>query len=344
MTNSYESVAENTALLGGKGGGSKLLDQPPAAKPPTQRFGMTDFIEDTQDIYGGTLPIGVLIAVSIGIVCGVVAFTYYTLLEFLLELIWKEMPETFFVKDPMFPSSLYWTWIPVIGMTCAALVGASIQMFGEPGDLAYTVGCVHKKGYIAMSHVLPMVLASQFSILAGGSLGPEAPLVAICASFAGWFSRVVFKQKYKNVVRKHTLMGMACALAAFFGVPLGGSLFALEVNSRLGYEYFEHALEAILSGTVCLVIFRGLAGLPIGPIWDITKGTLGPSTPAIVSQGALVGLMGAALAFVFAEVHLRVMRKFGQLGLLNKPVPRALLGGLGVVVIGTLIPHTMFWG
>ena len=30
------------------------------------------------------------------------------------------------------------------------------------------------------------------------------------------------------------------ALAAFFGCPLGGSLFALEVNSRFGVEYFEH--------------------------------------------------------------------------------------------------------
>jgi H+/Cl- antiporter ClcA len=35
-------------------------------------------------------------------------------------------------------------------------------------------------------------------------------------------------------------MGMAGALAAFFGCPLGGSLFALEVNSRFGVEYFEH--------------------------------------------------------------------------------------------------------
>jgi len=59
-----------------------------------------------------------------------------------------------------------------------------------------------------MDHVTPMVFASMFSILAGGSLGPEAPLVAICGALGGFVSRKIFRQKYVNVVRKHTLMGM----------------------------------------------------------------------------------------------------------------------------------------
>lgn len=71
-------------------------------------------------------------------------------------------------------------------------------------------------------------------------LGPEAPLVAICAALGGYVSRKVFKRKNRNLIRKHPLMGMVGALAAFFGSPLGGSLFALEVNSRFGVKYFEH--------------------------------------------------------------------------------------------------------
>lgn len=56
---------------------------------------------------------------------------------------------------------------------------------------------------------------------------------------------------------------MAGALAAFFGCPLGGSLFAMEITSRWGIEYFEHTVEAIFCGEVCLTVFRSLAGLPI---------------------------------------------------------------------------------
>ena len=50
-----------------------------------------------------------------------------------------------------------------------------------------------------------MVIASQFSIIGGGSLGPEAPLVAICAALGGFISRSVFKVTERNLIRKHTV-------------------------------------------------------------------------------------------------------------------------------------------
>ena len=69
--------------------------------------------------------------------------------------------------------------------------------------------------------------------------------MAICGALGGFVSRRIFGERHRNVVRKHTLMGMAGALSAFFGAPLGGSLFALEINSRFGVEYFEHMSESV---------------------------------------------------------------------------------------------------
>ena len=224
--------------------------------------------------------------------------------------------------------------------------GLTVKYMGEPGDLAFTVKMVHKKAYLAMDHVMPMVCASQFGILGGGSLGPEAPLIAICAAIGGFISRRVFKRTNRNTVRKHTLMGMAGALAAFFGSPLGGSLFALEVNSRFGVEYFEHMIEAIFCGEVTLAVFRYLAGLPIAPIWDITNPKLAGASATNVVTGALIGLLGAALAWLFAKFHKRVMEFFKSKDLLtddNAP-KRGLVGAIVVVSLGMLIPQTMFWG
>lgn len=338
---------ETTPLLSAKTFGvSKLPVSDDSALPYKvgPRFGVPALATDLQDLQGGTIPVSVAIAIFIGIACGIIAYVYYAVLEFFLELLWKAWPEQFFVEAKLWPLGLSWLWIPIVGMSMAALVGISIKVLGEPGDLAYTVACVHKKGYIAIDHVLPMLFASQFSIIGGGSLGPEAPLVAICASFAGWFSIALFKQRYKNVVRKHTLCGMACALAAFFGVPLGGSLFALEINSRMGYEYFEHAMEAVLSGTVCLIVFRALAGLPIGAIWSISPESLEPSSPLVIIVGAAIGLLGAITAFIFAQVHKFNMRMFHIAELLDKPVQRALIGGMGICTIGVMLPQTLFWG
>lgn len=141
-------------------------------------------------------------------------------------------------------------------------------------------------------------------------------------------------------------MGMAGALAAFFGSPLGGSLFALEVNSRFGVEYFEHIVEAIFCGEVTLAVFRSLAGLPIGPIWDISNPKLPGASAVDVFAGACIGLLGAGVAVIFAVFHKKVMGWYKANGLLpnDMAVQRALVGSVVIIGLGMVIPQTMFWG
>jgi len=141
-------------------------------------------------------------------------------------------------------------------------------------------------------------------------------------------------------------MGMAGALAAFFGCPLGGSLFALEVNSRFGIEYFEHTLEAVFAGNVCVLVFRGLARIPLEPIWQITLPTLVVAQPIYIIYGAFIGLIGTMVAYIFSQMHNQVMAMFSWMDLLRneRAVHRALLGCFVIVTIGLLVPPTMFWG
>eukprot|EP00581_Thalassiosira_minuscula_P004957 CAMPEP_0183742380 /NCGR_PEP_ID=MMETSP0737-20130205/64603_1 /TAXON_ID=385413 /ORGANISM="Thalassiosira miniscula, Strain CCMP1093" /LENGTH=801 /DNA_ID=CAMNT_0025977961 /DNA_START=90 /DNA_END=2495 /DNA_ORIENTATION=+ len=306
----------------------------------------TTFLNDAMTFAEGTIPQSMVIATVIGCVCGLVAYCYYYVLDFFLEFIWKTLPERF-VMD-VWPEKFRVLWIPLVSFSLSIACGLSVYYLGEPGDLAYTIKCVHEQGYKGTSHIVPMVAASLFSILAGASLGPEAPLVAICAATAGYISRKLFKQTNRNVVRKHTFMGMAGALAAFFGVPMGGSMFALEVTSRFGIEYFEHLIEAIFAGLICVTVFRSLAGLPLEQIWDITDISLEHTDPYMIVLGACIGLMGAGVSYLWAHFHWRLMDLFGGLGLLDDEnkhaVPRVLLGACGVVSIGMLVPHTMFWG
>ena len=317
------------------------IQTPPSGLAKTKG---SSFIEDLLNFEEGTAPQSFLVALTIGVVCGVSAFIYYKILWNVLGYIWHILPNQFIVN--VWPEWSYVLWIPIVGFTMAICLGLTVKFMGEPGDLAYTVKCVHEKAFISIDHMMPMVFASQFSILGGGSLGPEAPLVAICACLGGWISRTVFKRTNRNIVRKHTLMGMAGALAAFFGSPLGGSLFALEVNSRFGLEYFEHIIEAIFCGEVTLCVFRSLAGLPIAPIWDISNPKLAGASAQEVLAGACIGLLGAGVAALFAKFHKTVMGYFKDFGLLpnNMAVQRALVGSVVIVTLGMLVPQTMFWG
>ena len=49
----------------------------------------------------------------------------------------------------------------------------------------------HAQGYLPIRQSPSMFLCSSFSIAAGGSLGPEAPLLALCAATTSWLGRKV---------------------------------------------------------------------------------------------------------------------------------------------------------
>ena len=128
----------------------------------------TNFFEDAKSLSAGTIPQSVVVAMVIGTVCGIACWLYYSTLYFMLELLWNEIPER--IIQNRWKEEYYWCWIPIVSVTMVVLVGLSVIFLGEPGDLPYTVSRVQHFAYIPVDHVLPMVFASLFSILAGGSL------------------------------------------------------------------------------------------------------------------------------------------------------------------------------
>ena len=109
-----------------------------------------------------------------------------------------------------------------------------------------------------------MAVISLTSITGAGSLGPEAPLVSIGGGLASFVSCYVDLSEAETLFI--TMCGMGAGLAAFFGEPVGGSLFALEVIHRHGLEYYEAIVPCVVSGLACNWSFRVIAGLPQKPI------------------------------------------------------------------------------
>ena len=115
------------------------------------------FYKDAVNFAEGSIPQSIIMAFCIGCVCGVVAYLYYSVLDSLLDLIWEKMPTKFVIGK--WPEHLYFLWIPLTSVTLSICCGLSIYYLGEPGDLAYTIKCVHEKGYKGTHHILPMVAA-----------------------------------------------------------------------------------------------------------------------------------------------------------------------------------------
>ena len=281
----------------------------------------------------------ILCAAAIGIIGGLVATAYYYLLENLTHIVWHTFPEMLqFSGDFLTSSFLSANYVWIATTIGGLLVGLSLYLMGLPGEVAFVVDRVHDPGSIDMKQTPAMIVASLLSIAAGGSAGPEAPLVQVNGSIGGWLGG---KLKLSlPTVRILTFCGMSAALGAFFGAPLGGALFALEIPHRRGLEYYEALIPAVLSAILSFTVFRFTTGLSIGGMYHFDS--IPPLTIMNLFQGAILGAIGAALALLFVVI-------FRTIGYLTAPLHHhtillATLGGLSIGLIALVYPQTLFFG
>lgn len=272
----------------------------------------------------------------IGIAGGLVATAYYFLLEGSMHLVWHQLPEIMQVQfhSQFLAKNYVWIAASIGGL----LVGITLYFMGLPGEVAFVVDQVHDPGRIDMKQTPAMIVASLFSIVAGGSAGPEAPLVQVNGSIGGWLGTRL--NLSPPTVRILTFCGMSAALGAFFGAPLGGALFALEIPHRRGLEYYEAIIPAVLSAILSFTVFRLSTGLSIGGMYHFESI---PSLTLInLWEGAILGVVGAAVALLFVLI-------FQVVGYLTKPLHHqtillATLGGLSIGLIALVFPQTLFFG
>jgi H+/Cl- antiporter ClcA len=278
----------------------------------------------------------ILCSAVIGIAGGLVATAYYYMLEACLHLVWHKLPE---FLSPYFPASIpSWNYVWIATTIGGFLVGLTLQFMGLPGEVAFVVDKVHSPGRISLGQTPAMIVASLISITAGGSAGPEAPLVQINGSFGGWLGKKL--NLAVTTVRVLTLCGMSAALGAFFGAPLGGALFALELPHRRGLEYYEAVIPAVLSAILSFFVFRFNTGLTIGGMYHFA------AIPKLdlmnLCQGGLLGALGALIALLF----ILLFRSIGYVSeyIRDRTILLATLGGLSIGLIALAFPQTLFFG
>ncbi len=277
----------------------------------------------------------VMCACLIGTVGGMVATLYYFVLEAMIHGAWHTLPEWL---EPHFPSWLpthNYVWIATtIGGFCVGLV---LYFMGLPGEMAQVVDSIHQPGRIDIRKTPAMVIASLVAITAGGSAGPEAPLVQVNGSFGSWLGDTL-KLSSTNV-RVLTFCGMSAALGAFFGAPIGAALFALEIPHRRGLEYYEAVAPAVISAILSFAVFRISTGITIGGFYHFES--IPELTPMNLLEGLALGVVGAGVAVMFISIFRAVGRLLAPLE--HELIALATLGGLSIGLIAFFFPQTLFF-
>ena len=264
-----------------------------------------------------------LLAFTVGGLSGLLACGYYFALEYLLEL------------------SRYLDGVVsvLVIMPVAGLIVGATYLLGHPGETDAVVDNIHvHNGRIDTRANLPLVPCSLVSIAAGGSAGPEAPMVYLTGSVGTWLHR--WLRLPENYVRTLTLTGMGVGFATLFGAPIGSAIFALEIPHKRGMEYYEATVPAIIGGLVGWGIFAFITHSATGATWHFAPYTFKHPVDLIYAVG--VGLVCGLIAMPYTWSIKAVKAVFDAF---RAPTwVKAAAGGVLLGVVAWKLPATRFWG
>ncbi len=273
------------------------------------------------------------LVVVLGLLCALVTFAFMALVSVGTGAIWEQAAAALGVDTRIFT-----LLICTLG---GLLVGLLVKLFGDHNaifaELMLEFG---KTGRFDYRHAPGIVITAFVSLIAGAALGPEAPLADACG---GMGTLMADKLKLdEQETRSLSYAGVGSMLAAFITSPFSGALLGLESAQGGGggrTTYFWVLFPSLLSSAVATVVFVLLSGHFFDTLYKFPA--YAPRLADLIYAVPL-GLVGGAvgLAFMWSLRHLQRLFK----PMKGRVVLRGVIGGLGMGIIGALLPLTLFSG
>jgi H+/Cl- antiporter ClcA len=270
-----------------------------------------------------------LLAALLGLFSAVMTFLFMMVVKAGQTLIWEQAASAIGAPLPVFTLA-----ICTLG---GLLVGVLVKAFGDhSGIFAEIMAEFGKTGRFNYRHAPDIVVTALVSLIAGGSLGPEAPMADACGSAGTWLSDKLKLDERET--RSLGFSGLSGMLAAFITSPFGGALLGLE-SARAGISYPWTLFPSLIASAFATVAFVLLSGSFFGVLYQFPQ--YQPQLKDLLLAVPL-GLVGALAGAIFMIV-LKRLRQL-MLPLKTSLVVRGLIGGLGLGVAGALLPLTLFSG
>jgi H+/Cl- antiporter ClcA len=273
------------------------------------------------------------LVVVLGLICALVTFAFMALVQGGTNLIWEQAAPALGVD-----ARLLTLLICTIG---GLLVGLLVKLFGDHNvifaDLMLEFG---RTGRFDYRNAPGIVITAFVSLISGASLGPEAPLADACGGIGTLLGdRLKMDEQETRTLGYSGVSGM---LAAFITEPVGGAILGLESaqGGTSGKQtYFWVLFPSLLSSAVATVVFVLLSGAFFQTLYHFPT-----YIPRLVdlAYALPLGLVGGIVGLLFTLSLRRLQRLFQPMK--GRVVLRGLLGGLGMGVIGALLPLTLFSG
>ena len=308
-------------------------------------------------------------SIAIGVITAAMGYLYGKVLSLCVTTVWHTLPNMLQGKNlnpTYFITGLCTFGGLLMGILSSALSSSTFTVADFVSIFSSSGG--PKSLPSSRVHLLPLLLLSLVTSTFGFSVGPEAPMVCAGALIGASFARYWYgndDDAVNNNDNQETLAyaGAAGALTAFMGIPIAGSIFALELTSShagLNKAGGKRALSStIISSIAALVVIRAILNpfsavgghFNYGAVGSLAGRTMIATTIACGAGGALLGtlfhmLTGAIkkIAWTTNIAPTNGANDGKKKNSWKRPVLVKTLIGLLVGIISVNYPQTLFWG
>ena len=157
---------------------------------------------------------------------------------------------------------------------------------------------LHQYGVLDHDTFFNLIIISTLGMASGLSLGPELPLI-LTAGMVGSYLGLLTHQSILSA-RVMNLTAGSAAIGGFFGFPMAGALFVLELPHQMGLQYFEALSPATIASIFSVLVNRIVTKDDLKGYFNYPW--LASSLPSKIFYIAILyGLVGSVIGIIYAD-------------------------------------------
>ena len=271
-----------------------------------------------------SVPQFAILGIASGFLTGLVIIAFRLAIEWPLDQLLENGPESFETLDPAAAFSL-----PVAGAILLVLIFTVLSKTNRRVGVIHVIERLARhQGHMPLKNALAQFITGVVALASGQPGGREGPAIHLGAAGSSLIGQ--YLQLPNNSVRVLVGCGAAAAISASFNTPIAGVIFSMEV---IVMEYtiagfIPVILASVVAAMMTQIVFGSLTAFDVPPV--VMSSFI--DIPILVVEGAFIGVIAAA--------YVRAMLLFYKISP-SKMWQRVMIAGFITGTAALILPEVL---
>ena len=227
-----------------------------------------------------------ILGIASGFLTGLVIIAFRLAIEWPLDQLLEDGPESFETLDPVAAFSL-----PIAGAILLVLIFTVLSKTNRRVGVVHVIERLARhQGHMPLRNAVAQFITGVVALASGQSGGREGPAIHLGAAGSSLIGQ--YLQLPNNSVRVLVGCGAAAAISASFNTPVAGVIFSMEVI------VMEYTIAGFIPVILASVVAAVMTQIVFGSLTAFNVPTVAMSSfidiPVLVMEGAFIGVIAAA--------------------------------------------------